>query len=87
MTTELKRQLTALHDELAVMRSVDPESRELLVLLLGDITRLLAQPGSATERHSLIERLDELAVQFEAEHPALGTTIRQVVDALAKAGI
>ena len=57
------------------------------MVLLGDITRLLAQPGNATERHSLTERLDTLAVQFEAEHPALGTTIRQVVDALAKAGI
>lgn len=87
MTTNLKQQLQALHDELASTGSVDSESRELLVVLLGDITRLLAQTGDATERHSLIERLDELAVQFEAEHPALGGTIRQVVDALAKAGI
>jgi hypothetical protein len=26
-------------------------------------------------------------VRFEADHPALGNAIRQVVDALAKAGI
>jgi hypothetical protein len=39
------------------------------------------------EQHSLTDRLDEVAVQFEAEHPELGTAIRRVVDALAKAGI
>jgi hypothetical protein len=55
--------------------------------VLGDITRLLGKPATAGERHSLIENLDALAVQFEAEHPALGNAIRQVVDALAKAGI
>jgi FXSXX-COOH protein len=35
----------------------------------------------------LVEQLDALAVRFEADHPALGAAIRQVVDALAKAGI
>ena len=88
MKTELKDQLAALHAELADTRSVDdPEVRQLLIELLGDITRLLGRPATAGERHSLIENLDSLAVQFEAEHPALGTAIRQVVDALAKAGI
>jgi Domain of unknown function (DUF4404) len=84
---ELKERLAALHAELGKTSSVDPELRELLVALLTDITRLLAKPGTAEESHSVTERLDELAVQFEAEHPALGTAIRQVVDTLAKAGI
>ena len=65
----------------------DPELRQRLIELLGDITRLLGKPATAGEHHSLIEQLDALAVRFEAEHPALGTAIRQVVDALAKAGI
>lgn len=87
MTKDLKEQLTALHAELARTRSVDPQSRELLIALLTDITRLLGQPASTTEQQSVTERLDELAVQFEAEHPALGNAIRQVVDTLSKAGI
>jgi hypothetical protein len=86
--TELKDQLAALHAELARTRSVDDaELRQQLIVLLGDITRLLGKPASAGEQHSLVEHLDALAVQFEAEHPSLGTAIRQVVDALGKAGI
>jgi Domain of unknown function (DUF4404) len=84
--TTLQAQLRSLHGELARTRSVDPETRELLIALLTDITRLLGKPGTETDQ-SVIERLDELAVQFEAEHPALGNAIRQVVDALSKAGI
>ena len=88
MRTQLKDQLAALHAELARTRSVDnPELRQQLIVLLGDITRLLGKPTSPGEQHSLIEHLDALAVQFEAEHPALGNALRQVVDALGKAGI
>ncbi len=88
MATELKDRLAALHAELARTRSVDdPELRQRLIELLGDITRLLGKPATAHEHSSLIEQLDGLAVQFEAEHPALGNAIRQVMDALGKAGI
>ena len=88
MATELNDRLAALHAELGRLRSIDdPELRQRLIELLGDITRLLGKPASAREQHSLIAHLDGLAVQFEAEHPALGNAIRQVVDALAKAGI
>jgi hypothetical protein len=86
--TQLKDQLAALHAQLGRTRSVDdPELRQRLIELLGDITRLLGKPTSSGEHNSLIEQLDALAVRFEADHPALGTAIRQVVDALAKAGI
>lgn len=88
MKTDLKDQLAALHAELVRTPSVeDSELRQRLIELLGDITRLLGKPATAGEHHSLIENLDALAVRFEADHPALGTAIRQVVDALAKAGI
>lgn len=88
MTKHLKDQLAALHAELARTRSVDdPELRQQLIVVLGDITRLLGKPTTAGEHNSLIEQLDALAVRFEADHPSLGTAIRQVVDALAKAGI
>lgn len=87
MSEDLKRQLSALRGELARTRRVDPQTRELLIGLLTDITRLLGQETGATEQQPATGRLDELAVQFEAEHPALGSAIRQVVDALSKAGI
>lgn len=86
MNADLRRQLESLHGELARTNSVDRESRDLLVTLLNDISRLLESQPAASEQ-SLPERLDELAVQFDAEHPSLGHAIRRVVDALAKAGI
>jgi Domain of unknown function (DUF4404) len=88
VATELKDRLASLHAELARTRSVeDPQLRQRLIELLGDITRLLGKPTTAGEHHSLVEQLDALAVRFEADHPALGNAIRQVVDALGKAGI
>jgi Domain of unknown function (DUF4404) len=95
VSSELHRQLESLHNELARTQVVDRESRDMLITVLNDISRLLeskpvVSPTSspvASDEHSLTERLDEIAVQFEAEHPALGTAIRRVVDTLAKAGI
>lgn len=87
MTKSLNEQVAELHAELARTRSADPELRELLISLLADITRLLGQSTSTTEQQSPAMHLDALAVQFEAEHPALGRALRQVVDTLSKAGI
>lgn len=88
MNPELREQLVRLNSELRRTTTVDHEMRELLVELLGETTRVLHQTSrSPAEQQSLTEKLDELAVRFEAEHPALGTTVRQIVDALAKAGI
>ena len=88
MSSELHKQLESLHVELARTQTVDRDSRELLATILNDISRLLdpSQPNPSSEQ-TLTTRLDELAVQFEAEHPTLGTAIRRVVDTLAKAGI
>jgi len=104
MSDDLRRQIEALHQELSKMGSVEPRSRQALLTLLGDITRLLdsaaridgtpaAQPPSRTlpeatpQTATLSGHLDEMAVQFEAEHPSLSAALRRVVDALGKAGI
>ncbi len=89
MEPELRDRLVSLHQALSTTQSPDPQARELLGVLQNDITRLLdATPGASLDDHrSLAERLDASAVNFEAEHPALGAALRQVVDILAKAGI
>jgi Domain of unknown function (DUF4404) len=88
VNSDLHKQLASLHTELARTNQVDSESREMLVTILNDISRLL-DPAQANETREepLTDQLDGLAVRFEAEHPTLGTAIRRVVDALAKAGI
>jgi len=86
VTPELRTQLESLHASLAQADSIDAQSRALLIKLLPEITRLLGKTGAA-EVHPFTEPLEALAVRFEADHPALGNALRQVVDALAKAGI
>lgn len=88
LNPDLRHRIESLHLELSAVESVDDDGRRQLLTLLGDITRLLEKSasGEADER-GLAERLDELAVHFEAEHPSLGAALRRVVDALGKAGI
>ena len=88
MNQDIQQQISTLHERLGQLErsDIDPRTRELLLLLLGDLTRLL---GAALddEDQPLTERLEGLAVRFEAEHPAVGHAVRQLIDALAKAGI
>jgi hypothetical protein len=93
----LRDQLTRLHRELGAARSVDPQSRQLLVEIMHDITRLTEAPDGATGANppaaakpgaaGLPDRLEGVAVQFEADHPALAASVRRFVDLLGKAGL
>lgn len=90
MSAQLHEQLARLHSELARVTHVDDDSRALLVTLLADITRLLEASGGrapAGAAASLPERMEEVAVGFEADHPSLSAAIRGVIEALARAGI
>jgi hypothetical protein len=55
------------------------------VTVSGDIEKTLGRSGTGAAAHE--SRLKELAVKFEAEHPALAEAVRDVIDALGKAGI
>lgn len=88
MNTLIRERIQTLHAELDTLDRVDSADRELLMTLLTDITRLLERSsGGPADDQTLVERLDELAVHFEADHPSLGAALRRVVDALGKAGI
>lgn len=81
----LRNLLTQLHTRLGKAESIDPADRQLLTTALHDISQALArsEPSGSPSR----PRLEALAVKFEADHPALAETLRQLIDALAKAGI
>jgi len=85
---DIQQQIVTLHQRLGMLEpeSLDARTRELLLLLLNDLTRLLSSPRAETE-YPLTERLEAVALRFEAEHPAVGTAVRQLIDALGKAGI
>ena len=82
----LRELLARVRERLSQARSVDPESRKHLSAVVRDIDHALGEAGADTAgAHA--PRLESLAVRFEADHPGLAEVIREVIDALARAGI
>ena len=95
---QLQQSLTRLHAELAAAPRIDPASRKLLREVLADIERVLQEPPAqapkaaprSTHRASAstsMPRLEALAIEFDAEHPTLAGSLRQLVDLLGRAGL
>jgi hypothetical protein len=74
---ELPELLRKLHAELERAKTLDQESRDLLGVLARDLAKFESHVSTARG----------FAVRFEAEHPGVAAALRQVADALAKAGI
>jgi predicted component of type VI protein secretion system len=102
MAEESLRELLArLHEQLGVRGSgsLDVESRQLLATAMRDIERALdrADRGMDKADQTLDDasaavaahtpRLESLAVRFEAGHPGIAEALRELIDALVKAGI
>ena len=84
-TDELRDTHARLHAQLADAPQVDPESRRILADISKDIARLIETP--AEPALGAFERVEEVAVRFEAGHPELAATLRRLVDLLSKAGV
>jgi hypothetical protein len=88
---QLRQTLQRLHAELLAAPRVDPASRRLLHEVLGDIERVLGEPAppgrtGARTGGAHAPRLEALAVAFEAQHPGIAGTLRQLVDLLDRGG-
>jgi hypothetical protein len=80
-SAELRATLARLHAELSQRPAVDAESRRLLAEVSADIERVIASPGGPAPR------VEALAARFEAGHPDLAASLRQLIDLLGRAGI
>ena len=78
-----------LHAELTDALREDPKSRESLSDMMRDINRLIDKPQEppSSPHGSLPDRLERIAVQFEADHPTLAASARRLVDLLGEVGI
>lgn len=84
----LRERLAQLHAELSEAHRGDPEAHRPLGEILPEIKRLTQQPAAiGTADASLPQRLEQVAVQFEANHPALAGSVRRIVDLLGEVGI
>lgn len=89
---DLPTLLRQLHAELARAQSLDPESRRLLDVVVDDLRRVNAADAPpagapAPGAHATPGGLEDLAVRFEADHPAMAAALRRLADVLGKAGI
>ncbi|MBS0418720.1 MAG: DUF4404 family protein [Proteobacteria bacterium] len=101
MTDETLRQLLArVHERLSSTRTIDPEAREMLATVMSDIDGALRGDSTSSDAVSTVSvspearvaataapRIEELAVRFEAEHPAIAQLLRQIGALLGQAGI
>ncbi len=84
----LRDLLAKLHSEMTDALRSDPKSREHLSEMMQDINRLIDKPAATAAVHgSLPDRLERIAIQFEADHPTLAASARRLVDLLGEVGI
>ncbi|HWX79673.1 MAG TPA: DUF4404 family protein [Steroidobacteraceae bacterium] len=85
----LRERLARLHAELANARGDDPATRQALEEILPDIKRMVERQGAdpLPADTSLPDRLERIAVRFEAQHPRLAASARRLIDLLAEVGI
>jgi hypothetical protein len=87
--SELQQTVSRLHGELARSPRVDPASRQRLKELLDEIELLLGDSSAqgSTGPTEAPHRLEQLAVTFEADHPSLAASLRQLTELLVSAGL
>ncbi|MGO9947050.1 MAG: DUF4404 family protein [Steroidobacteraceae bacterium] len=85
----LRERLAKLHAELSNAHGDDPATRQALEEILPDIKRMVERQGADAlpADTSLPDRLERVAVQFEALHPTLAASARRLIDLLAEVGI
>jgi hypothetical protein len=88
-SNSLRDHLAKVHAELTEALRADPKSRETLNEMMQDINRLIDKPAdmTASSPGSLPDRLERVAVQFEADHPTLAASARRLIDLLSEVGI
>ena len=85
----LRDLVAKLHGELTEALREDPKSSDSLRDMMKDINRLIDKPTDlpSSPHGSLPDRLERVAVQFEADHPTLAASARRLVDLLGEVGI
>jgi hypothetical protein len=86
----LRERLAKLHAELSGMHRDDPAARKSLGEVLPDVKRMVDQPVGGADPavdKTLPDRLERIAVQFEAVHPTLAASARRLIDLLGEVGI
>jgi hypothetical protein len=85
---ELLETLAQLRAELVSAPQIDAQTADALRTLMADIHRLVdGDAGQDEDTPSLRERLKEVMLRFETEHPSITAVLGRVADGLANMGV
>lgn len=85
---KLKSLVQQLHEELADAKALPPELEGEVSQVVSEMAELLpAKSEPDEEHHSALEKIEEYASGFDAEHPKLASALRQISVALGNIGI
>lgn len=85
---ELRDKLESLHDALAAVDDLDEQTTTAMKQVASDIDRLMQQDSVPSEHVlGVRQRIDDLVLGFESEHPKLASVLSQLTDLLSGMGI
>jgi hypothetical protein len=85
--SRLPQQLQELRDQLATGPLLSEEERAELFVLTQEIELQLASQAAAAPDATLIDGVNLAVERFEASHPTLAGTLRNIMQSLANMGI
>ena len=87
---QLKIRLEELHNQLVKSSHISAADRDLLGKMVMGILQLedVQQPDTeAVDEQGLRDTLEQKSLEYEAQHPKLAFTLRQILDILTRMGI
>lgn len=84
---DLQQQLETLRDQLAQDPPLSEEDRASLYVLTQEIEAQLARQAAAAPDATLVDGVHLAVERFEASHPTLAGTLRNIMQSLANMGI
>jgi uncharacterized protein DUF4404 len=85
---KLRETLNRLQAQVDELRKRDPAVAEHLQATLAEAKAVLGgEPTQPAQHRSLIERLSDAVLTYEASHPALAGNLGRIIDALSQIGI
>lgn len=85
--SDLQQQLETLRDQLALDTPLSEEERASLYVLTQEIEAQLARQAAAAPDATLVDGVNLAVERFEASHPTLAGTLRNIMQSLANMGI
>ena len=85
---KLQNALNQLQSQLDAVRQLDPAVAERLAATLAEAkVALSGKPTPPAAQRSIVERLSDAVLQYEASHPELAGNLGSIIDALGRMGI